>query len=403
MINTKISSISRVLAAIQQFPRLGLIGAVILIFMSLICICSMPYTVGQVNIGGSGDGNSDSSDIQSTQPRYNYQNLDAILLPPSWAPHSEGEKQRLQEYTESLDIINNKNPDQTRLNPGFWLGSDQLGRSFMVRCLAGGTISLGIGIAAAAIAVIIGTLYGMISGFAGGRLDAIMMRIVDVLYGLPYILLVVLLAVAIDGLIDRIDAYAIKNYAAQLANGNMSNGNVDNTSLAWWVDLIHNHYSLLNVITLLIAIGGVSWLTMARVIRGQVLSLKTRPFMEASRAIGVPVHRQLFSHILPNLQGPIIVYATLTVPQAILQESFLSFLGIGIKPPLPSWGNLAADGLSQLNPVESRWWLLLWPCLLLGVTLLALNFLGEGLRESFDPKRRRNIEISELEVNEELD
>src|SRR5690606_14880397 len=131
-----------------------------------------------------------------------------------------------------------------------------------------------------------------------------------------------------------------------------------------------------------------SWLTMARVVRGQVLSLKNQPFMEAARAMGVPVRGQFVRHLLPNLVGPIIVYATLTVPQAILQESFLSFLGIGIQPPVPSWGNLVAEGLTQLNPVESRWWLLLWPCLLLAVTLLALNFIGEGLREAFDPRRR---------------
>jgi ABC-type dipeptide/oligopeptide/nickel transport system permease subunit len=128
---------------------------------------------------------------------------------------------------------------------------------------------------------------------------------------------------------------------------------------------------------------------MARVVRGQVLSLKAQPFMEAARAIGVPFHRVFLRHLLPNLVGPIVVYATLTVPQAILQESFLSFLGIGVKPPLPSWGSLAADGLDQLNPVESRWWLLLFPCLLLGLTLLALNFVGEGLREALDPKRVR--------------
>ncbi len=128
---------------------------------------------------------------------------------------------------------------------------------------------------------------------------------------------------------------------------------------------------------------------MARVIRGQVLSLKAQPFMEAARAMGVPLRSQFFRHLLPNLAGPITVYATLTIPQAILQESFLSFLGIGVRPPLPSWGNLAAEGLVELNPYQSRWWLLLFPCLLLGATLLALNFVGEGLREALDPKRAR--------------
>jgi oligopeptide transport system permease protein len=147
--------------------------------------------------------------------------------------------------------------------------------------------------------------------------------------------------------------------------------------------------TFLDLTVLFTAIGGVSWLTMARVVRGQVLSLKSQPFMEAARAMGVPIRAQFIRHLLPNLVGTITVYATLTVPQAILQESFLSFLGIGVRPPLPSWGNLAAEGLSELNPYHSRWWLLLFPCLLLGLTLLALNFVGEGLREALDPRRSR--------------
>jgi oligopeptide transport system permease protein len=139
---------------------------------------------------------------------------------------------------------------------------------------------------------------------------------------------------------------------------------------------------------LFVAIGLVSWLTMARVVRGQVLSLRAQPFIEACRASGLTEWRIFTRHLLPNLVGPVLVYATLTVPQAILQESFLSFLGIGIQKPLPSWGSLASDGLlPALNPIEHRWWLLLFPCLLLATTLLSLNFLGDGLRDVFDPKR----------------
>jgi ABC-type dipeptide/oligopeptide/nickel transport system permease subunit len=185
------------------------------------------------------------------------------------------------------------------------------------------------------------------------------MRIVDILYGLPTILLVVLLAVASDGLIDR--------------SGR---------------DLSPGVRGMISLGTLLLAISGVSWLTMARVIRGQVLSLRQQPFMEACRATGVPLHRQFLFHLLPNLTGPIIVYATLTVPAAILSESFLSFLGIGVREPLPSWGNLASAGLSELNTVRVRWWLLFWPCLFIGITLLALNFVGESLRQVIDPRRR---------------
>lgn len=257
----------------------------------------------------------------------------------------------------SLPVTLNQYDQQVLTNkliaPGgeYLLGSDRLGRSVLVRCLLGGAISLGIGLAAALISVIIGTTWGMTAGYFGGRVDAIMMRIVDVLYGLPYILLVVLLKVALEP-----------------------------TFQAWFGD------SAGNVIILLLAIGVVSWLTLARVVRGQVLSIKHQPFIEAAHAAGVPTVRVLFRHVLPNLVGPIIVYATLTVPQAILQESFLSFLGIGVKDPLPSWGNLASEGLSVLNPVKSHWWLLAWPAALLGMTLLALNFLGDGLRDRFDPR-----------------
>lgn len=293
---------------------MGLVGAVVLTVMALACLLSLPHTLGRVD------------DAPTAPRRYEATDLDRALLPPS----------------------------RTSL-----LGTDRLGRDLLVRCLAGGGISLGIGIAAAAIAVSIGTSYGIAAGYAGGRIDAVMMRLVDVLYGLPAILLVVLLAVAADGLIERA--------------GDDAGPGVRQT---------------VNIVTLLVAIGGVSWLTMARVIRGQVLSLKRQPFMEAACALGVPLGRRFARHLLPNLLGPIIVYATLTVPAAILSESFLSFLGIGVREPLPSWGNLAADGLSELNTVRVRWWLLLWPCLFIGLTLLALNFVGEALREGMDPRAK---------------
>jgi oligopeptide transport system permease protein len=241
-----------------------------------------------------------------------------------------------------------------------------------------------------------------------------MMRVVDILYGLPYILLVVLLAVASDALVDEwvsrsrakqswMEQRVVQTAAAegqtitgaQARTVLMRDPALENTLAAEAAqvyprrNLSERSRTFLDVATLLIAIGGVSWLTMARVIRGQVLSLKNQPFVEAARSVGSPKRRIFLKHLLPNLIGPIVVYATLAVPQAILQESFLSFLGIGVKPPLPSWGNLAADGLTELNLTRSHWWLLFFPCLLLGLTLLAMNFVGEGLREAFDPKRRR--------------
>jgi ABC-type dipeptide/oligopeptide/nickel transport system permease subunit len=321
----------------------GWAGAAIVIFMITACLVTLPYTLGR-DPAPAGV----SQQAAGTRPRrFEATNLDEALLPPFWARHADDERGRIEAATAA------------GRRPRHLLGTDRLGRDVFVRCLAGGGISLGIGIAAALVSVLIGTIYGTISGYLGGRVDAVMMRIVDILYGLPNILLVVLLAVAVDGLTERFGA-----------------------------DLSPGARQVINVMTLLVAIGGVTWLTMTRVIRGQVLSLKRLPFMEACRATGVPLRLQFFRHLLPNLLGPIIVYATLTVPAAILSESFLSFLGIGVKEPLPSWGNLAASGLNELNIVRSRWWLLWWPCLFIGVALLALNFVGEGLREALDPKRR---------------
>ena len=323
---------------------MGVLGGFVLLAMAVACLGTLPYTLAETSAAAEVETPPAPG---STPRRFEVTDLDQALLPPFWAPHAPDERQRVR------NLVERGARPRTRL-----LGTDRLGRDVLVRCLAGGGISLGIGLAAAAIAVLIGTIYGMLTGYLGGLVDAVMMRIVDILFGLPYILLVVLLAVAVDGLVER-------------GGGGLAPG----------------LRQAVNVGTLLIAIGMVSWLTMARVIRGQVLSLKGQPFMEACRAIGVPLPRQMLRHLLPNLLGPIIVYATLTVPAAILSESFLSFLGIGVNEPLPSWGNLAADGLNELNTVRVRWWLLLWPCLFIGITLLALNFVGEGLREVFDPKR----------------
>ena len=325
------------------------LGGGALAFIALACLLTLPYTLGRE----SAEPGAAPAPFQPR--RFEAQNLALTLMPPSWAAHRPDEQQRIDDAARTIGD-----------RPVLVFGTDRLGRDLFVRCLAGGGISLSIGLAAGLLAVVIGTTWGALAGYLGGRADAILMRIVDILYGLPYILLVVLLAVAVDGLTERAHAA---------------------TNPGWIQRAMIDHPQIINIVTLLVAIGGVSWLTMARIIRGQVLSLNARPFMEACRAIGVPIHRQFFRHLLPNLLAPIIVYATLTVPTAILSESFLSFLGIGVKEPLPSWGNLAADGLSELNIVRARWWLLLFPCTLIAITLLALNFLGEGLRERFDPRK----------------
>ncbi|HZL37345.1 MAG TPA: ABC transporter permease [Tepidisphaeraceae bacterium] len=263
-----------------------------------------------------------------------------------------------RDHSPNLYFYDRQHP-QTRSSPQLqpawqWFGTDTLGRGLLSRCLLGGAISLTIGVAAAAISVVLGVSVGLFAGYRGGWVDSLLMRSVDVLYGLPYILLVVLLKIAMEP--------AMTNHGV-------------NASAA-------------NLVVLFLAIGLVSWLTMARVVRGQVLSLRRQPFIEACKASGLTEWRIFTRHLLPNLIGPIMVYATLTVPQAILQESFLSFLGIGIQPPVPTWGSLASDALLPgLNTIHAYPYMLIIPCVLLSVTLLSLNFLGDGLRDVFDPKR----------------
>ena len=411
----------------------GVIGIGFLAFMMVACLFTLPWTLGTV---------TDDAGNPTGLQRFEAGDTRAARLPPVWLSPNDEDRLTLNALVDRAVILelaaeHQLEPDQvvletegpiarelrahwpTREQPLFYmLGTDQLGRSLFVRVLAGGGISLTIGIAAALLSVFIGTIYGAISAYAGGKTDAVMMRIVDILYGLPYILLVVLLAVASDAALDEYigrgkeRAAWVQQQATQIMAseqgaqpGAITAGDVDrfleqNDAIA--TDLAARALAQipprqvserarmgLDVGVLLIAIGGVSWLTLARVVRGQVLSLKNQPFIEAARAMGAKPQRIFIQHLLPNLVGPIVVYATLAVPQAILQESFLSFLGIGVKPPLPSWGNLAADGLGELNTHESHWWLLLFPCVLLGSTLLALNFVGEGLREAFDPKRAR--------------
>jgi len=417
----------------------GLLGMGFLIGVMVLCLGALPFTLGPA------PGSEDLS-----TPWYNAGSPKQGRLPPAWWPHDDEARARLLQTIETDLARDAVEPlaDEWGLTPpealalphtdprferlfdklepltkNYILGTDVLGRSLGIRILTGGGISLGIGLAAAMISVAIGTLYGAVAGYVGGRIDALLMRIVDILYGLPYILLVVLIAVAseafVDGYVSRSGERReyverqVRDLLEDEADGSVTQAQItvfiqnpanlgvvsdfQDEALERYeprrhllgLDMERGGRTVLDVAALLVAIGGVSWLTMARVVRGQVLSLKKQPFVEAARAVGAPTSRIFIRHLLPNLLGPVIVYATLTVPQAILQESFLSFLGIGVKPPLPSWGNLAAEGLTELNPYKSNWWLLLFPCLLLGLTLLALNFVGEGLREAFDPRRAR--------------
>jgi len=217
------------------------------------------------------------------------------------------------------------------------LGTDELGRDMLTRTLYGARVSFAVGLLATLVSLTIGVTYGAVAGFRGGRLDQVMMRAVDILYGLPFMFFVILLMV----LFGR------------------------------------------SIVNLFIALGAVQWLTMARMVRGQVLSLRVRDFILAAQAMGASPCRLLVRHILPNALGPIVVYATLTVPAVMLEEAFLSFLGLGVQPPMSSWGSLAAEGAAAM---EAYPWLIVFPGLALTTTLLSLNFLGDGLRDALDPR-----------------
>src|SRR5215208_598950 len=224
------------------------------------------------------------------------------------------------------------------------MGTDNAGRDQFARVLQGGQISLFVGIISTLVSLLIGVSYGAIAGYFGGRIDNVMMRLVDVLYSLPYIIVVIVL---------------LSMFRSQTPRGQL--------------------------ILLFVALGSVSWLTMARIVRGQVLSLKNQEFVLAARATGVSNARIIFRHIVPNTLGPVIVYATLTIPQIMLTEAFLSFLGFGVQAPLASWGSLAAEGIANIGIFP---WQLIFPGVTMALTLFSLNFLGDGLRDALDPQMR---------------
>lgn len=222
-----------------------------------------------------------------------------------------------------------------------WLGTDKLGRDQLSRILHGGRVSLLVGLCATAVSLTIGVLYGTIAGYVGGKLDAVMMRIVDILYALPFTIFVILLMVFFGR----------------------------------------------NIILLFLAIGAVEWLTMARIVRSQVQALRKQEFIEACVSLGLSRRRIILRHMIPNVLGPIVVYTTLTIPAVMLLEAFLSFLGLGVQPPMSSWGLLIKEGAEMM---EEAPWLLIYPGLLFSLTLFSLNFLGDGLRDALDPKASKD-------------
>ncbi|MGY8850712.1 MAG: ABC transporter permease [Pseudomonadales bacterium] len=222
-----------------------------------------------------------------------------------------------------------------------WLGTDIFGRDMLTRIMYGGRVSLTVGFIATAVALVIGVLWGAVAGFVGGRVDAVMMRIVDIMYALPFMIFIVLLMVVFGR----------------------------------------------NILLLFLAIGAVEWLTMARIVRGQVMNLRKQEFVEAAYSLGLSQWTIIRRHIIPNTLGPVIVYTTLTIPSVMLLEAFLSFLGLGIQPPQSSWGLLINYGVETM---EEYPWLLIFPGVTLSLTLFALNFLGDGLRDALDPRTSKD-------------
>ncbi len=295
--------------------RAALVSAIILLVMLLACVL-VP---------------------ELSHYRYDQANLDLGATPPSWA---------------------------------HWMGTDDYGRDLMARVFFGGRISFAVGVIATLVSFVIGVSWGGVAGYFGKRIDMVMMRLVDVMYTFPFLILVILLMVF----------FANKGGRLHLVFTSLLGLVVSDAKDP-------SYFPVFQICFVFAALGSISWLTMARIVRGQVIALREQPFVEAARSIGVGHAGIIFRHLLPNALGPIIVYTTLTIPQIMLTEAFLSFLGLGTQEPLASWGLLAATGAETMDLYP---WALVFPALMLAITLFCFNHLGDGLRDALDPKTRKD-------------
>ncbi len=330
-----------------QKNKLAIFGLVFVALMTLVCILGpffTGYTYEQTDLTLKASPPLDPL-VERSEPRKNGPPKIALIalsnLGDEFLDQTRAQRQEIERRIEHGESYQFEKYTYRRINQKHLFGTDELGRDLLTRVLVGGRISLAVGFAATLVSVVIGVLWGAIAGFVGGQLDNLMMRFVDILYALPFTVVVILLMV--------------------------------------WFGR--------NIILLFVAIGAVEWLNMARIVRGQIMSLKNQEFIEAAISLGLRQRRILFRHLLPNVLGPIIIYATLTVPNVMLLEAVLSFLGLGVPPPMSSWGVLISEGAKAM---ETYPWLLCIPAVFFSLTLFSLNFLGDGLRDALDPKSSKD-------------